>query len=78
MTSSAAVGILLLRGESDEELQRIAAFGLNAVTGGYKVPLMTVMRELTEGTIKQARVVVEISSTISRPMPVSPRATRTR
>lgn len=32
MTSSAAVGILLLRGESDEELQRIAAFGL---IGGF-------------------------------------------
>jgi hypothetical protein len=35
-----------LRRESDEELDSIAEYGLNAVTGGFKVPLMASIREL--------------------------------
>lgn len=53
-----------LRNETDEDLQRIAEFGLNAVTGGHKVPMMAVMRELDAGeatpqAINEARAVVE-------------------
>jgi hypothetical protein len=35
-----------LRRESDEELESIAEYGLNAVTAGFKVPLMASIRDL--------------------------------
>ncbi|MGE0385112.1 MAG: hypothetical protein AB7Q97_10310 [Gammaproteobacteria bacterium] len=35
-----------LRRSDDEELKEIAEFGLNAVTGNFKVPLLTAIREL--------------------------------
>jgi hypothetical protein len=34
---------------ADADLQRIAEFGLNAVTGGHKVPLMAAMRDIGNG-----------------------------
>lgn len=35
-----------LRGSDDDELKEIGNAGLNAVTGGFKVPLMAIMRDL--------------------------------
>ncbi len=55
--------IAKLRDEPDEELQSIAEFGLNAVTGGHKVPLMAAMRELnaaaTAETIADTKDIVD-------------------
>ena len=36
----------VLKGSGDSELEDIAEFGLNAVTGGFKVPLMAILQEL--------------------------------
>lgn len=54
-----------LKDSGDTELKDIAEFGLNAVTGNFKVPLMAVMRDLDGATgeargkaITQARTIV--------------------
>lgn len=53
-----------LKKSDDEELVEIAEFGLNAVTGGFKVPLMAVIRDLDSAgapkpeTIAKARNIV--------------------
>ena len=39
-----------MRASPDEEIRDIAEFGLNGVTGGFKVMLMTYMMELGDGT----------------------------
>ncbi|HSU04025.1 MAG TPA: hypothetical protein VLI93_00475 [Acetobacteraceae bacterium] len=49
----------VLRSSDDEELQQIAEFGLNAITGGYKTPLMASLLEL-QG--KDAESIVVISA----------------
>lgn len=55
-----------LKASNDTELKDIAEFGLNAVTGNFKVPLMAVMRDLDGATgeargkaITKARTIVE-------------------
>jgi hypothetical protein len=40
----------VLRDSGDEELEEIAEYGLNAVTDGHKVPLMTAIMEIGSGT----------------------------
>ena len=53
----------VLKGSGDGELAEIAEFGLNAVTGGFKVPLMALLHELDAAApkpqlVKRARSVV--------------------
>lgn len=53
----------VLKEAGDGELAEIAEYGLNAVTGGFKVPLMAVLRELDPAApkpqlVKRARTVV--------------------
>ena len=56
----------VLSKEDDGELQEIAEFGLNGVTGNFKTPFMTAMREVdgsdVEGRPKAARKVAEIAN----------------
>ena len=54
-----------LREQDDEELHEIAEFGLNALTGNFKVPLMAALRDLDSanddslpGAAKKARDIV--------------------
>jgi hypothetical protein len=52
-----------LRAIDDDELDEIAEYGLNGVTGGFKVPLMAVLQELNpnapdSGVMSKARKVV--------------------
>jgi hypothetical protein len=39
-----------LRASGDEELEEISGFGMNALTGGHKVPLMAALMELGSGS----------------------------
>jgi len=39
-----------LRASGDEELEEIGEFGMNALTAGYKVPLMAALMELGSGS----------------------------
>ena len=40
----------VLRGSGDEDLEEIAEYGLNAVTGNHKVPLMAALMDIGTGT----------------------------
>jgi hypothetical protein len=48
-----------LREETDAELKQIAEFGINAVTGGHKVPLMAAMRDIGSGESADPTVLAE-------------------
>lgn len=52
-----------LKASGDGELEDIAEYGLNGVTGGFKVPLMAVLQELDPASpdprlLKRARTIV--------------------
>ena len=55
----------VLRSSGDGELADIAEFGLNAVTGGFKVPLMALLHELDSAAPKP-QLVTRARTVVSR------------
>lgn len=51
-----------LRRSDDEELVEIAEYGLNAVTGNYRVPLMATIRSVESGDTKEAAKLSRIAA----------------
>jgi len=52
----------LLLGANDKSMQEIAEYGLNAMTGGYKVPMLTAMRAMDQASdTSRASVAAKVS-----------------
>lgn len=54
-----------LKSSGDTELEEIAEFGLNGVTGGFKVPLMAILQELNP-TALEPRLLGRARSIVAR------------